>query len=186
MGRARGIVRVVALLSAAAALVGVTASVVQAELTASGNLFVTFNGGIEPGALRAMPAHRSALDLRRGQDPVGRDPAFAARDHDRPQPRRAPRDPRLPTCKKSEIELDSTAEALAACRDALVGSGKYRARTKFPEQAHSPSHGDILAFNARVGGRPAILGHVYGAHPAPSTGIIVFKITTRAGPSGPF
>src|SRR5215217_9562500 len=43
--------RALALLAIAASLLAVTASVVRAELSASGNLFITFDGGIEPEAL---------------------------------------------------------------------------------------------------------------------------------------
>jgi hypothetical protein len=176
---------VIALLAAVAALLGATASIVNAELSASGNLFITFDGGIEPEALprdaRAPITVWISGQVRTlsGETPPSlREVAIGLN-----------RDGRLdsaglPTCRKAQIDLGSSEDALAACGDALVGTGKYRARTTFPEQAQSPSHGKILAFNGKIGGKPVILGHVYGSDPAPSTGIIIFRITHPSGTFG--
>jgi hypothetical protein len=90
----------------------------------------------------------------------------------------------LPTCNRNALELSSTREALEACRQALVGNGKYRARTTFPEQARAPSHGRILAFNGTSHGRSVIFAHVYGEDPAPSATIIVFQIRHPTGTYG--
>ena len=84
----------------------------------------------------------------------------------------------------AEIEPSSTAEALARCGSALVGRGSYDADVAFPEQSAFPSHGRILAFNAVIDGRRAILAHVYGAEPIPITRIIVFHIRETAGTYG--
>jgi hypothetical protein len=42
----------------------------------------------------------------------------------------------------------------------------------------------VLAFNALLGGRPAILAHVYGREPAATSRIIVFHIRRTAGTYG--
>lgn len=169
--------RVAILLVAVLGLLAATAAVVRAELVAKGNLFVTFDGGIRPDALprhsRGPIAVWVAGKVRtlKGDEPptvrritigLNRDGHLETRG--------------LPVCHKGDVDLLSSAEALQACRDALVGSGRYRARTTFPEQAQSPAHGKILAFNGKVNGRPVILGHVYGSDPAPSAGTIIFKI----------
>jgi len=174
-----------ALLCLVAALVAVTASLARAELTASGNLFITFNGDIEPevlprderapvtvwisGQVRTLSGQKppSLRELTLG---VNREGHLETRG--------------LPVCRMSQIDFASTEQALEICGDALVGEGRYRARTTFPEQAQTPSQGRILAFNSKIGGRTAILGHVYGATPVPSTGIIVFKITHPSGTFG--
>ena len=44
----------------------------------------------------------------------------------------------LPSCRIEELESASTAGALEACGDALVGSGDYAAATAFPDR--NPSH----------------------------------------------
>jgi hypothetical protein len=162
----------------ALALLAVTATVVRAELVASGNLFVTFSGGIRPDALPrdergpiAVWISGQVRTLSGEKPPSVRRVTIGLNRNGRLETRG------LPVCRKAEIDLASSADALAACRSSLVGSGKYRARTTFPEQAQTPAHGKILAFNGRLGGRQVILGHVYGSEPTPSTGIIVFKIT---------
>jgi hypothetical protein len=166
-------------------LLATTASMVNAELTASGNLFVTFDGAIQPDALpRDERAPVSVWVAGRVRTLSGEKP---------PSLRKITiglnRDGKLgtvglPTCRKGEIDLATSAEALAACRDALVGTGTYRARTTFPEQSQTPSHGRLLAFNAVMGGKSVILGHVYGSDPAPSTGIVVFDIERTKGTFG--
>jgi hypothetical protein len=173
------------LLVATVALLAASASMVRAELSASGNLFVTFDGGIEPDALprdeRAPVSVWIAGRVRTlsGETPPALREITIGLNRDGRLETKG-----LPLCRRNEIELATSAEALATCRDALVGTGTYRARTTFPEQAQSPSHGRLLAFNAVVGGRSVILGHVYGSKPAPSTGVIVFGIKRRAGTFG--
>ena len=163
-------------LVAALTLLAATASVVRGELSASGNLFVTFDGGITPTALprdeRAPIGVWISGTVRTlsGEPPSLREITIGLN-----------RDGHLdstglPRCPKGRIDLASSQEALSRCRDALVGNGTYRARTTFPEQSQSPTHGRILAFNSTVGGRPVILGHVYGHNPVPSTGVVIFQI----------
>lgn len=174
-----------ALLCLVVALGAVTASLARAELTASGNLFITFNGDIEPevlpreerapvtvwisGQVRTLSGEKppSLRELTLG---VNRDGHLETRG--------------LPVCQMAQIKLASSKDALAACGDALVGEGRYRARSTFPEQADTSIQGKILAFNGKIGGQAAILGHVYSDSPAPSTGIIVFKITHPSGAFG--
>ncbi len=174
-----------ALLALAAALLGACATLARAELTASGNLFVTFDGGIVPKALsRDSPSpvtvwiSGQVRTLSGEKPPSLRELTIGINRDGRLETKG------LPVCRRSEIDLVSSADALGACRDALVGTGMYRARSTFPEQAQTPSHGRILAFNGRVGGKPVILGHVYGVKPVPSTGIIVFSITHPHGTFG--
>jgi hypothetical protein len=167
-----------------ALLVGLVPAVL-AELSSTGNLFVTFEGGILPDAL---PRHERApitvwmagkVRTLSGEQPPSLKEVTIALNREGHLETLG-----LPTCKRGQIELETTAEALAACGPALVGKGSYRARTTFPEQSQSPSHGQILAFNAKVGGQSVILGHVYGSQPAPSTGIIEFKIRHTSGTYG--
>jgi len=175
----------VALLALVAGLLVATTAVVRAELSASGNLFITFDGGIEPEALprdeRAPIAVWIAGRVRTlsGEKPPSLRELTIGLHRDGHLETKG-----LPTCKKDQIDLASSAEALEVCRDALVGSGTYRARTTFPEQSQTPSHGKILAFNAKVGGRAVVFGHVYGDDPAPTSDIIVFEITHPAGSFG--
>jgi hypothetical protein len=167
---------VIGLLAAAVAILAAMASVVRAELSASGNLFVTFDGGITPNALpreeRAPITVWISGTVRTlsGEPPSLREITIGL-NRDGHLDKTG-----LPTCRKGRIDLASSEEALSRCRDALVGNGTYRARTTFPEQSQTPTHGRILAFNSTVGGKPVILGHVYGNNPVPSTGVVIFHI----------
>jgi len=177
--------KAMALLAIVAGLLAATASVVRAELTASGNLFITFDGGIEPEALpRDEPAPITVwiagqVRTLSGEKPPSLREITIGLNRDGRLETRG-----LPTCNRNKIDLASSEEALDLCGDALVGTGTYRARTTFPEQSQSPSYGKLLAFNAKVGGRAVILGHVYGDDPAPAGDIIVFDISHPKGTFG--
>ncbi|HEY4778446.1 MAG TPA: hypothetical protein VIH47_02500 [Solirubrobacterales bacterium] len=172
-------------LATAAAVLALTASLAQAELTARGDLFVEFSGGIAPSALprdarapisvevtgtiRTLSGERPPA-LRRISIAINRGGRLDANG--------------LPVCERRQIDPSSSAEALAHCGPALVGGGSYDADVAFPEQSALPSHGRILAFNAVVGGKRAILAHVYGTDPIPITRIIVFHIRETSGTYG--
>jgi DNA-binding beta-propeller fold protein YncE len=91
----------------------------------------------------------------------------------------------LPTCSLQQIQPATTAGALAACRRALVGEGRFSAKVLIAQQAPFPSAGKIVAFNGRWHGRPAILAHVYGSEPVPTSYTLPFTIgTVRKGAYG--
>ena len=57
-------------------------------------------------------------------------------------------------------------------------------RPPSPNRGPSPPHGRILAFNAIVEGHRAILAHVYGTDPVPTSRIVVFHIRKAHGAYG--
>ncbi len=162
-----------------------TASPASAELTQRGDLFVSFSGGIDPGALprhspapiavrvagriRTLHGHRPP-SLRRMTIAINRGGRLDTRG--------------LPICRPSRIESTTSKVALAVCGGALVGSGSFAARTAFPEQPASPTRGRILAFNSRSGGQRTILAHAYGSDPVPISRLIVFRIRRGHGAYG--
>ncbi len=175
----------IGVLAAAVAVFALCASLAQAELTARGDLFVRFSGGIAPDALprdaRAPIAIRivgTVKTLSGERPPALRQISIAINQGGRLDAHG------LPTCRQSELEPSSSAEALARCGAALVGGGSYDADIAFPEQSAFPSHGRILAFNAVVNGKRAVLAHIYGARPLPITRVIVFRIRERSGTFG--
>jgi hypothetical protein len=85
----------------------------------------------------------------------------------------------VPTCQMEEIQPASSINALAACRRSLVGEGHLSSEVKFTQQAPFPSEGKIQAFNGRWKGKPAILAHVYGRKPIPTSFTIPFVISSR-------
>ena len=164
---------------------GAAASFADAELSVSGDLFVTFNGGILPAAL---PRHTGApitvwiggkvRTLSGAHPPALRQITIKLNRLGHLETRG------LPTCRKRQLEASSSAQALAFCRDALVGSGKYRAKVAFPEQKPSSANGRLLAFNAVSGRHPVILAQISDQQPAPSTRVVVFTIRHTGGPYG--
>jgi hypothetical protein len=177
--------RQVGFLAISVVLFAVCASLAHAELTARGDLFVRFGGGISPNALprdaRAPISIRivgTVKTLSGARPPALRQISIAINQGGRLDAQG------LPTCRQSELEPSSSAEALARCGPALVGGGSYDADIAFPEQSAFPSHGRILAFNAIVNGKRAILAQIYGARPVPITRVIVFHIRERLGTFG--
>jgi len=172
-------------LVAVAMVFATTASLARAELTASGDLFVRFSGGIEPNSLprdaRAPISVRVSGTIRTlsGERPPSlRRISIALNSGGRLDARG------LPVCHRRQIEPSTAREAMAYCGDALVGDGSYAADLAFPEQGSFSSSGRILAFNTVIAGQRAILAHVYGIRPAPITRIIVFHIHENSGSFG--
>jgi hypothetical protein len=156
-----------------------------AQLVEKGDLFIKFDGGIAPLTLpRDVNAPISVWmngtikTLSGDRPPALRFIAIAIN-------RGGTIDTRgLPRCRRSQIELATSRQALAACGPALVGEGRYVGAVSLPEQSAFPLQGKVLAFNAIVDGQRAILAHVYGSHPVPNSRIIVFHIRRSHGTFG--
>jgi hypothetical protein len=161
------------------------ASLAHAELTARGDLFVKFNGGIAPGALPRQALAPISVSIGGTVKTLSGEKPPALRQIRIAINRGGHLDSRgLPVCRRRDIEPSTSREAMENCGGALVGRGSYSAAVAFPEQSAFPSQGKILAFNAIVGGRQAILAHVYGTKPVPITRIIVFHIRHSKGTYG--
>jgi hypothetical protein len=175
---------VVAVTVAVIALLSI-ASIAGAELTERGNLFVRFQGGIDPVALpRAQRAPIAVSVTGRVKTLSGeRPPALRAIEIELNRGGELNSNG-LPVCRYSQLVAVVPAKALEVCGGALVGEGSYVAKTAFPEQSTFPSDGHILAFNGVYRGREVILAHVYGTSPVPITRIIVFYIHRREGTYG--
>jgi len=162
-----------------------TTTSAKAELTQHGDLFVTFSGGISPSALpRRTLAPISVSVSGTVRTPPGTHPP-PLRQIKIALNRNGQLDTTgLPICHASQLEGTSSAQALSACRNALVGSGTYAAQASFPEKSTFPTEGHILAFNTLSEGRPAILAHLYGTNPVPSTSVMTFYIQHPYGAYG--
>lgn len=158
----------------------------QAEVEQKGNLRVTFAGEISP---KKLPRQGSApvevavaaeiASTQAGKNPPQlRKVTIAINRHGYLDPTG------LPACRVGDIQPATTANALEACRESLVGQGHFSAKVLLPEQAPFPSRGKIYAFNGTYQGRPAILAHVYGTDPAPTSVTLPFTITRSGGTFG--
>jgi hypothetical protein len=91
----------------------------------------------------------------------------------------------LPTCTLERLQPGSTERALANCRDALVGSGRFWASVVFPDQRPYPTRGRLLVFNGEQGGRPVIFAHIYTTEPFNTSFVVAFSIKRiHKGPFG--
>ncbi len=161
------------------------ASGAGAELTAQGDLFVRFQGGINPAALpRAQRAPITVSVTGRVKTLSGERPP-ALREIEIELNRGGELNSNgLPVCRYGQLVAVAPSRAMEKCGDAVVGDGAYIGKTAFPEQATFPAQGQILAFNGVYRGREVILAHVYGASPVPITRIIVFYIHRSSGTYG--
>jgi hypothetical protein len=90
----------------------------------------------------------------------------------------------IPVCRLGRINPSTTKEAMAACGSSLVGEGHFSASVKLPRQSPFPSEGKILAFNGRLRGQPALLAHIYGTKPVPTSYVLPFLVRPARGTFG--
>ncbi len=162
-----------------AALLG--AGVARGELSQKGDLRISFDGGFKPSSLprdRPVPvtvtvegsigttdgSHPPAL--RRLEIALNRNAHLFSRG--------------LPACTSALLQSTTTEAALQRCRPALVGHGSFRA-TLDSTQTPVPVEGQILAFNGRRHGRPALILHLYGTVPVRVTFVLPLLISHRSG-----
>lgn len=82
----------------------------------------------------------------------------------------------LAVCRIPQVQPASTRRALADCREALIGSGRFWADIVLPDQGAYPTQGRLLIFNGREGGKPVILAHIFTSHPFNSSFVIPFSM----------
>lgn len=156
-----------------------------AEVAQRGRLRVAFEGKLSPSAL---PRH--------GVAPVSVSLGGEISTTDRgtpPQLRRVTiavnrfgqiNSGMLPACRVEQIQPATTEGALEACGSSLVGRGKFSAKVLLPAQAPFPAKGELYAYNGTFHGRPAILAHVYGTEPAPTSYTLPLQIRRAKGVFG--
>jgi len=87
----------------------------------------------------------------------------------------------LPLCEVADIQPATTQKAKEACGGSLVGKGSFQASLLLPEQSPFPSQGELNAFYGTYKGKPAILAHVYGTEPVPTSFTLPFTISKAKG-----
>jgi len=150
-----------------------------------GGVRVAFDGAISPKRLPRRGAAGANLEI---------DARFSAADGgDVPQLRRVTIEfnragslhpDALPSCTVTAIQPSTTAGARAACGRSLIGQGTFSADVRLPRQSPFPAEGKVLAFNGRYKGRPAILAHVFGTKPVPTSYTLPFLIDEEKGNYG--
>jgi hypothetical protein len=148
-------------------------AVAQADVVSGGNVRVSFRGWISPQVLPRSEAAPITLHVAGTVTPVGgQRPASLERVTIEINRHGAVATRGLPVCPWRRLESTTTDQALAACSDALVGTGHFTSHVDIPEQAPFPAVGRILAFNTVVDGHPALVAHVYGKKPVPVSQVL--------------
>jgi hypothetical protein len=90
----------------------------------------------------------------------------------------------LATCALGKLHNASTARAKAVCGPAEVGHGNVTTRIHLREQEEFATPGEMVAFNGRYKGKPAIFAHVSTTERLAITYVIVFQIEKGKGAYG--
>lgn len=166
------------------ALAAIGTGLAHGERTQHGNLIVSLDGGLAPLKLpRDRPAPVS-IHLSGGLQTADRSVLPRVTKIEIGLPGQGVLTTRgLPVCPQRLVRHTLPAQALAACRRALVGHGNLRAEVLLPNQPSFQVHASLLAFNGSVDGRRAVLLHAYSENP-PTAVVLTFRIRLRSGRLG--
>jgi hypothetical protein len=175
---------VVGALAVLALLAGLGAGLAQGERSQRGNLIVSLDGGLSPLKLpRDRPAP-VAVRLEGGLQTADGSLLPRVTRIELGLPGQGVLSTQgLPACSQGRLRNTKPPEALAACRQALIGRGRLEAQVVVPNQAPFAIRARLLAFNGRVGGRRAVLLHSYAASP-PTVAVVPFLIRPGSGRFG--
>ena len=156
-----------------------------AEVVQSGNLRVSFEGGLAPRLLPRTSRVPVAVTLTgrvvttdKAAPPQLRTISLAINRNGKLNHNG------LPACKYHQIQPASTREAIQACRTSIVGSGEFAANVVLPEQSPFPSSGRVIAFNGILHGRHVVFAHIYGTEPLPQSRVLAFELGRSKGAYG--
>ncbi len=160
------------------------AALARAEVVQSGHLRIRFDARFSP---RTLPRERPAPIT------VEVDGRIGTTDGSHPPPLRRLRielnsagriDAHgLPACTAPLLQSTSSVAALARCRAARVGSGRFVAELRLGGRPIVVD-GRALVFNGVVHGRAGMLVHIYIASPVRVTLVIPLRVSRAAGQFG--
>ena len=176
--------RILLALGATLALLG-GAGVAHAVTVKNKNLQVTFNGDIAPVKLPRTGTAPVAVQMESKIKTTDGTPApelktinLAINSHGIINSKG------LPSCPLAKLNSVSSATAEKVCGPAMVGHGNVTTRVELPGQGAFASNGKLLAFNGRLGGKPAVFAQVASGAPLPLTYVIQFVIKKAKGEFG--
>jgi hypothetical protein len=176
--------RALVALSALALLGGLMAGLARGERTQHGSLVVFLDGGLSP---LKLPRHRPApvaIRLSGGLQTADGSELPRVTRMRLGLPGQGVLSTRgLPICAPRRLRNATPAEALRACRAALVGHGRLAADVLVPKQQPFRIQARMLAFNGRVHGSPAVILHAFTRSP-PTVAVIPFLIRRGTGRFG--
>jgi len=173
--------RRLAIAAIAVSCLPIAAAVAQRQVVQKDNVRVSFGGRLLPHALpRERPAPVTVhLDgaveaVDGGSPPRLREISVAVNRAGRLSVAG------LPTCTAPELQQTSRERALALCRGALVGRGRWAAGVDSADAPSIPAGGSVLVFNSRRNGQPGMLLHLFGTRPVRAAFVIPFAISRRS------
>ncbi|HEY6731818.1 MAG TPA: hypothetical protein VI039_12445 [Solirubrobacterales bacterium] len=179
--RWRGFLAAVLLLAVLA--VGLT-GFAYGERSQRGNLIVSLDGELSPLKLPRDRAAPVSVRLDGGLQTADRTTLPRVTRVELGLPSEATLSTRgLPICRQQRLRNATAAEALSACRPALVGRGWIETQVVLPNQPPFAVRTHLLAFNGRVGGRRAVVMHASAVDP-PTVAVIPFVIRRGEGRFG--
>ncbi len=177
--------RLVFSLAACLAILGAVGALAEAEVAQKGDIRVKFEGGLTPNALSrsgATPVKVAVgakiAALKASDPPRLKRISIAINSAGKFDPGA------LPVCTIRDIQPSTTENALKACGPSWVGTGVFAAKVLLPQQSAFPQGGKLYAFNGTYQGKPAILAHVYGTEPVPTSFTLPFVMSARKGELG--
>ena len=173
--------RLIGLTALAALAILALAAVAAAEkptVVQVGNLRLTINGGVKP---KALPKNKLApitlnvsgkIENVDGSHPPPLTEAIVDTDKNGTLDARG-----VPTCKQSQLEAQTSANAEKICKAAIVGTGTTDVELLFPESNPVQLHSKLLAFNGgTTGGTTTIFIHAFLSTPVTAALVTTVKI----------
>ncbi|OJU84561.1 MAG: hypothetical protein BGO11_16210 [Solirubrobacterales bacterium 70-9] len=156
------------------------------ETVRQGGLQVSFGGSVAPEVLPRVGTTPVSVAVRGRVWALGGGPPPSLRRIAIEVNRLGVLDRRgLPVCPAQRLQAASTADALAACGEALVGEGRVGGLLVLPEQVPFPFGGRVVAFNGRMpDGSPAVLAHLFADRPVPLAFVLAFRVGPGHGVFG--
>ncbi len=156
----------------------------QGERSQYGTLIVSLDGRLSPLALPRERSAPVAVDLKGSLQTTDGSPLPRVTRVELGLPQQGVLSTYgLPTCTRRRLVATRSAAALAACHHALVGHGRVNLTVQVANQGPFMVHASLLAFNARVDDRPAVLLHVYTPKP-PFAVVLPFFLSHGSGRFG--
>lgn len=148
------------------AVLGTAVAIAQGERSQHGALIVSLGGRLSPLVLPRTHAAPVAVNLEGSLRTADGSPLPRVTRVEFGLPQQAVLSTDgLPTCTRHKLLVTSSADALKACRAALVGRGHVDLTVQVPGQEPFAVDTRLLAFNARMGVRRAVLLHAFTARP---------------------
>lgn len=163
------------------------AAVAEKPITVkSGNLVLSFNGGVTPKALPKKEMVPITLNVSGkistadGTHPPSIKQVVIDTDKNGTIDVRG-----VPTCRQGALEARTSAEAEKVCKPAILGTGTTDVAVQFPESNPILIHSKLIAFNGGTsGGKTTLFIHAYLTDPI--TSAIVTTVTVSKEHNGPY